>query len=299
MSDFWTQLSSLQKTSKNLKTLFSENSSRFGEFSASQDDLLLDYSKTHLTAQTLALLLAVAEQAQVAAKRDAMFAGEKINTTENRAVLHTALRNVANTPVFEDGVDVMPEINKMLGLVYAFADAVRSGEIAAADGKKFTDVINIGIGGSDLGPMMVTRALMPYQDGPNIHFVANVDAAHLADTIRRLDPARTLVIVASKTFTTTETMTNAHSARQWIAGALGEAAVAAHFAAVSTALEKVAAFGILPDRIFGFWDWVGGRYSVWSAIGLSVILAIGPAGMRWMCISGKRRLRKTCRYCWG
>jgi glucose-6-phosphate isomerase len=204
-----------------------------------------------------------------------MFAGETINTTENRAVLHTALRNVSNTPVFADGIDVMPEINKTLDSVYAFAASVRSGQIAAADGKKFTDVINIGIGGSDLGPLMVTAALAPYHDGPKIHFVSNVDGAHLADTIKWLDPARTLIVVASKTFTTTETMTNAHSARKWIAGALGEAAVAAHFVAVSTALDKVAAFGIQPDRIFGFWDWVGGRYSVWSAIGLVVVIAIG------------------------
>ncbi len=276
MSDPWTQLAALQRTSKDLKTLFSENPNRFAEFSVAQDDLLLDYSKTQITGDILSQLLNLAAQAGVEQKRDAMFAGEKINTTENRAVLHTALRNVAGTKVLTDGVDVMPEIKKTLAVLYAFADGVRSGAIAAADGAKFSDVINIGIGGSDLGPVMVTGALAPYHDGPRIHFVSNVDAAHLADTIKRLDPARTLVIVASKTFTTIETMTNAHCARKWIADALGEAAVAAHFAAVSTALEKVDAFGIPPDRIFGFWDWVGGRYSVWSAIGLAVILAIGP-----------------------
>ena len=275
MSDLWTQLTQLQKTSKDLKTLFSENPDRFAEFSATQGDLLLDYSKTHLTAETLPLLLQLAAETKVAQKRDAMFAGEKINSTENRAVLHTALRNTAGTPVIADGVDVMPEILKTLSALYAFVDAVRDGKISAADGKKFTDVINIGIGGSDLGPVMVTGALAPYHDGPKIHFVSNVDGAHLADTIKQLNPARTLVIIASKTFTTIETMTNAHSARKWIANALGETAVAAHFAAVSTALDKVGAFGIQPDRIFGFWDWVGGRYSVWSAIGLAVIIAIG------------------------
>jgi len=280
MRDLWTPLSRLQQNVKDLKTLFSEDADRFAEFSAAQGDLLLDYSKTHLTRESLALLLELAAASGVAEKRDAMFAGEKINTTENRAVLHTALRNVGNQPVFADGIDVMPEINKTLDSVYAFAESVRSGKIAAADGQKFTDVINIGIGGSDLGPLMVTAALAPYHDGPKIHFVSNVDGAHLSDTIKRLDPARTLVLVASKTFTTTETMTNAHSARKWIADALGEAAVAAHFAAVSTALDKVAAFGIQPERICGFWDWVGGRYSVWSAIGLAVVIAIGSENFR-------------------
>jgi glucose-6-phosphate isomerase len=275
MDDLWTRLSRRRKSPKDLKTLFSENAERFEEFSAAQDDLLLDFSKTHLDSETFELLLELAADAKVTVKRDAMFAGEKINTTENRAVLHTALRNVDNTPVLVDGVDVMPEINKTLGSVYGFAESVRNGSIAAADGRKFADVINIGIGGSDLGPLMVTAALSPYHDGPKIHFVSNVDGAHLADTIKRLDPARTLVLVASKTFTTTETMTNAHSARNWIADALGEAAVAAHFAAISTALDKVAAFGIRPERIFGFWDWVGGRYSVWSAIGLAVVIAVG------------------------
>jgi glucose-6-phosphate isomerase len=170
----------------------------------------------------------------------------------------------------------MPEVATTLAALYAFANGVRTGAIAAADGGKFADVINIGIGGSDLGPVMVNGALAPYHDGPRLHFVSNVDAAHLADTIKPLDPARTLIIIASKTFTTVETMTNAASARAWIAGACGEEAVTKHFAAVSTALEKVAAFGIAADRVFGFWDWVGGRYSVWSAIGLPVIIAIGP-----------------------
>jgi glucose-6-phosphate isomerase len=276
MSDLWTELSAAQRAAPPLRTLFAENPSRFADFSASLDDLLLDYSKTTLTAESRALLLDLAVAQNVAGKRDAMFAGEKINSTENRAVLHTALRSPAHTPVRVDGVDVMPEITQTLQSLYQFADGIRSGSITAADGAAFTDVINIGIGGSDLGPAMVTGALAPYHDGPRLHFVSNVDSAHLSDTLRKLDPARTLILIASKTFTTIETMTNAASARAWIVQALGEAAVPAHFAAISTALDKVAAFGIAPDRIFGFWDWVGGRYSVWSAIGLPVIIAIGP-----------------------
>jgi glucose-6-phosphate isomerase len=274
-ADAWTQLTLLAENGPDIKTLFAENPNRFAEFSATLGDMLLDYSKTSLTPAALTLLLDLAQTADLTAKRDAMFAGAAINTTEKRAVLHTALRAPGNTPILVDGQDVMPAIHATFEKLYSFAEAIRSGAITAADGKPFTDVINIGIGGSDLGPVMVTKALAPYHNGPRIHFVANVDAAHLADTIRTLDPARTLVIIASKTFTTVETMTNAHSARHWIVEALGEAAVAAHFAAVSTALDKVASFGIAPDRIFGFWDWVGGRYSVWSAIGLPVMLAIG------------------------
>jgi glucose-6-phosphate isomerase len=264
MVEAWHELTKIAQAGE-IRGLFN-TPRRFDDFSASFGDLLLDYSKTAITAEARALLLGIAKTANVEAKRDSMFAGTAINSTENRAVLHTALR--ANP--------AMPEVATTLAALYAFADGIRTGAIAAADGEKFTDVINIGIGGSDLGPVMVTGALAPYHDGPRLHFVSNVDAAHLADTIRPLDPARTLIIIASKTFTTVETMTNAASARAWIAGALGEAAVATHFAAVSTALEKVAAFGIAADRVFGFWDWVGGRYSVWSAIGLPVIIAIGP-----------------------
>jgi glucose-6-phosphate isomerase len=252
-----------------INDLFATDPNRFQNFSASQNDLLLDYSKTNITDEIRTTLLKLAAGAEIEAKRDAMFAGEKINTTENRAVLHTALRNISNTPVLVDGQDVMPEINKTLTALYNFADSVR------AD-KTITDVVNIGIGGSDLGPAMVTLALAPYHDGPRLHFVSNVDAAHLSDTIKPLNPATTLFIIASKTFTTIETMTNAHSARKWISDSLGEAGIRDHFVAVSTALDKVAAFGIEPERIFGFWDWVGGRYSVWSAIGLPVIIAIGP-----------------------
>jgi glucose-6-phosphate isomerase len=276
MDDIWGRLEAAAADAPGLRELFSEDPARFAEFSASLDDLLLDYSKTSITAESRALLLALA--AGVPAKRDAMFAGDKINVTEHRAVLHTALRGV--DPVFLDGEDVMPAVRDTLARLFAFAEGVRSGAITAADGGAFTDVINIGIGGSDLGPVMVTGALAPYHDGPRLHFVSNVDAAHLADTVAALDPARTLVIIASKTFTTIETMTNAASARAWIVDALGEDAVPAQFAAVSTALEKVAAFGISADRVFGFWDWVGGRYSVWSAIGLPVMLAVGEANFR-------------------
>lgn len=266
--------------SQHLRELFAADTNRFQTLSARLEDLLLDYSKTAVTAETIELLLALAKAADVEAKRDAMFAGEPINTTEGRAVLHIALRNQSGKPVMVDGVDVMPEVNAVLERMSAFADGIRSGKIAAADGEPFTDVVNIGIGGSDLGPVMATLALAPYHDGPRLHYVSNVDGAHIADTLAKLDPARTLVIVASKTFTTIETMTNAATARRWIAGALGEDAVARHFAAVSTALDKVAAFGIQPERIFGFWDWVGGRYSVWSAIGLPVMIAIGPENFR-------------------
>ena len=280
--EIWTQLAQHRAAmaARPLRTLFEEDPQRFAGFSARFEDLLLDYSKTAVTAETRALLLQLAEATDVAGQRDAMFAGAAINTTENRAVLHTALRAPKGHPVLVDGQDIMPAVHETLDRLAAFSEGVRGGTIAAADGAPFTDVVNIGIGGSDLGPAMVTLALAPYHDGPRLHYVSNVDSAHIADTLAKLDPARTLIIVASKTFTTIETMTNAATARRWIAGALGEAAVASHFAAVSTALDKVGAFGIAADRIFGFWDWVGGRYSVWSAIGLPVMIAVGPEHFR-------------------
>ncbi len=259
-----------------MRTLFADDSRRFETFSRRLDDMLFDASKTTLSAQSLASLFALARSRGVEDKRDAMFAGEAINVTEGRAVLHTALRNRSGRAVLVDGRDVMPDVKAVLASLGAFCEAVRGGSLAASDGKPFTDVLNIGIGGSDLGPVMATGALAPCHDGPRVHFVSNIDGAHLADTLKGLDPARTLVNVASKTFTTVETMTNAQSARGWIVGALSEAAVADHFCAVSTALDKVAAFGIDPSRVFGFWDWVGGRYSVWSAVGLPLMLAIGP-----------------------
>ena len=278
----WAKLAEHRRTTESipLRALFAEDAARFAGFSACFDDLLLDYSKTAVTAQTRSLLLELADATGLGRQRDAMFAGEAINITEKRAVLHTALRAPKSHRILVDGRDVMPAIHDTLERLAAFADGVRNGTIAAADGAPFTDVVNIGIGGSDLGPVMVTLALAPYHDGPRLHYVSNVDGAHIADTLAKLDPARTLFIVASKTFTTVETMTNAATARRWLASALGEAAVGVHFAAVSTALDKVGAFGIPADRIFGFWDWVGGRYSVWSAIGLPVMIAVGPKQFR-------------------
>jgi glucose-6-phosphate isomerase len=278
--DIWAELKDSAAATPELKSLFAADPDRFIRFSARFDDMLLDLSKTTLTTGSLGLLLRLAEDSEVASKRDAMFRGEKINITENRAVLHTALRAPRNASVLVDGVDVIPAVHETLDRLFAYAEAIRAGNITAADGKPFTDVVNIGIGGSDLGPVMATIALAPYHDGPRLHFCANVDAAHLTDILKHLDPARTLFIIASKTFTTVETMTNARSARRWIVGALGERAVTAHFTAVSTALDKVAAFGIPADRTFGFWDWVGGRYSVWSAIGLPVMIAIGAENFR-------------------
>jgi glucose-6-phosphate isomerase len=259
-----------------IRAAFAADADRFSKYSIGLGDLLLDFSKTAVNPKIMTLLAEAAEKAGVAAKREAMFKGEKINLTEKRAVLHTALRNRANTPVIVDGADVMPDVNAVLAAMGAFSDGIRSGRIAGATGKKFTDIVNIGIGGSDLGPAMTTLALAPYHDGPRAHYVSNVDGAHIADTLKLLDPETTLFIIASKTFTTIETMTNAKSARAFIADKLGEAAVGHHFAAVSTALDKVAAFGIDQARVFGFWDWVGGRYSIWSAIGLPLMISVGP-----------------------
>jgi glucose-6-phosphate isomerase len=262
--------------STSLRALFDADQQRFEAFSLTDKDLVLDFSKTKTTREAVSLLLQLAAAAGVEARRDAMFKGERINVTEKRPVLHVALRNRSNRPILVDGVDVMKDVNEVIERMSRFSDGVRSGAIAPARGGRFTDIVNIGIGGSDLGPAMATLALAPYHDGPRAHFVSNVDGAHWHDTAKALDPATTLIIVASKTFTTVETMTNARTARRWIVDHLGEKAVPAHFAAVSTALDKVAAFGIEAERVFGFWDWVGGRYSVWSAIGLPLMIAIGP-----------------------
>ncbi len=255
---------------------FARDPQRFERFHIGLGDLLYDFSKQRIAAETLGLLVGLAEVAEVAAKREAMFRGERINTTERRAVLHSALRNPPGVMVEVDGQDIMPEVLAMRAKMLAFASDVREGRVRGALGQPMTDVVNIGIGGSDLGPAMAARALSPFAPGNlRAHFVSNVDGADIADTLRGLDPARTLFIVSSKTFTTQETMTNARSARAWIAAALGEAAVSDHFAAVSTKLDKVAEFGIDAHRVFGFWDWVGGRYSIWSSIGLPVAIAIG------------------------
>ncbi|WAP71091.1 glucose-6-phosphate isomerase [Jiella pelagia] len=263
-----------------IRSLFAADPNRFGEFSASTAGLLLDYSKTAIDAETRAALLELAKARQVEEKRDAMYSGARINVTENRSVLHMALRAEPADAYRADGDPVSAEVMGVLTAMSNFSTKVRNGEIVGSDGDLITDVVNIGIGGSDLGPVMATLALAPYHDGPRTHFVSNVDGAHMADTLKGLEPKTTLFIIASKTFTTIETMTNAATARRWIVATLGEAAVGAHFAAVSTALDKVGAFGIGSERTFGFWEWVGGRYSIWSAIGLPLMLAIGPERFR-------------------
>lgn len=257
-----------------LAELFERDPSRFGQFSLRDSGLLIDFSKEKIDGDSLGSLLALARAARVEERRDAMFRGEKINETEGRAALHMALRSGAGERVLVDGEDVMPAVRQELGRFLDFAEAVRAGDVTTVSGDSFTDVVNIGIGGSDLGPAMAVQALAPFHDGPRVHFVSNVDGAHLTDTVKHLDPARTLVIVASKTFTTQETMTNARSARAWLKGALGERA-GVHMAAVSTNLEATRDFGVEDAHVFGFWDWVGGRYSLWSAIGLPLAIAIG------------------------
>ncbi len=258
-----------------LKELFELNPNRFDEFHVSLDDMVFDYSKIHINKEILSKLFELIKISNLGEKRDAMFKGDKINITENRAVLHTALRNDTKKSVFVDGKDIMPEIEEVLDRMKSFSSDIREGKIVSSTNEKFTDIVNIGIGGSHLGPQMVTEALKPYHDGPNIHFVSNIDSSHISDTLKGLNPATTLVIIASKTFTTIETMTNAKSAKRWMQEALGEENSNKHFAALSTALDKTKAFGISDDRVFGFWDWVGGRYSIWSAIGLSLMIAIG------------------------
>ncbi|MEW7007138.1 glucose-6-phosphate isomerase [Lentilitoribacter sp. EG35] len=263
-----------------MRQAFAKNSDRASKFTIKHDDFLMDYSKCGIDDDIIAELMKIADVSDVFAKRDAMFAGEKINTTEDRAVLHTALRAPRDTEIIVDGENVIPDIHAVLDAMGKFSDDVRSGDIRGATGRVITDIVNIGIGGSDLGPVMATLALAPEHDGPVAHFVSNVDGAHIADTLEKLSPENTLVIIASKTFTTIETMTNAQTARKWISDALGENAVEHHFAAVSTALDKVQDFGMSPSRVFGFWDWVGGRYSLWSAIGLPIMIAIGKENFR-------------------
>ncbi|HYH38662.1 MAG TPA: glucose-6-phosphate isomerase [Azospirillum sp.] len=260
-----------------MRDLFAGDPGRFSRFSLEAAGLLFDYSKNRITDETIKLLLDLARQQDVEGWRDRMFAGEKINTTENRAVLHTALRNRSNRPVLVDGKDVMPDVNGVLARMGRFVEAVRDGAWTGYTGQPITDIVNIGIGGSDLGPVMVTEALTPYLH-PNIgvHFVSNVDGTHIMETLEWLDPESTLFVIASKTFTTQETLTNAHTARRWfLESAQDEAFVAKHFVAVSTNEAEVRKFGIDPENMFGFWDWVGGRYSLWSAIGLPIALGIG------------------------
>ena len=260
-----------------MRDLFTRDAQRFDKFNLRYHDLLLDYSKNIVTETTLQLLLDLARQAQVETWRERLFAGDKINFTENRAVLHTALRNRSNRPIFVAGRDVMPGVNKVLAHMRDFSERVRSGKWKGYTGHAITDIVNIGIGGSDLGPVMVTEALKPFA-APllRVHFVSNIDGTHLAEILKPLKPETTLFIVASKTFTTQETLTNARTARDWFLTAAGnEKAIAKHFVAVSTNTKEVKAFGIDPANMFEFWDWVGGRYSLWSAIGLSIALALG------------------------
>ncbi|RMG57698.1 MAG: glucose-6-phosphate isomerase [Bacteroidetes bacterium] len=277
----WQALSAHYEAIKDvhMRDLFAADPERFARFSLRHEDILLDYSKNRLTAETLEKLIALAEETQLSEAIEQMFSGARINETEGRAVLHTALRNLSGDPVYVDGEDVMPGVRAVLDQMEAFANRLHAGELRGYTGKPLDTIVNIGIGGSDLGPVMVTEALRPYwQPGMEVHFVSNVDGTHIAETLKRVDPETTLFLIASKTFTTQETMTNAHTARAWFLEAAGDPAhIAKHFVALSTNAEQVQAFGIDLDNMFGFWDWVGGRYSVWSAIGLSVACTIGFA----------------------
>ena len=260
-----------------LKDLFAKDAQRFPRYTLGHEDILFDYSKNLVTDKTLGLLQGLAAECKVADGIEAMFSGEKINRTEDRSVLHTALRNFSGKPVYSDGKDVMPDVQRVLAQMKHFCEQIHSGAWKGYTGKRIKYIVNIGIGGSDLGPLMVTEALRPYwRDGMEAHFVSNVDGTHIAETLKVVNPEETLFLIASKTFTTQETMTNAHSARDWfLASAKDEKQVAKHFAALSTNAKAVAAFGIDTANMFEFWDWVGGRYSLWSAIGLSIALTVG------------------------
>lgn len=259
-----------------MRELFEEDENRFQKFHVQFEDTLIDYSKNIITEDTRQLLVSLANEVELKSAIEAMFRGNRINKTEDRAVLHTALRNRSNTPVTVDGTDVMPEINRVLNQMRDFSNRLMSGEWKGYTGKAITDVVNIGIGGSDLGPYMVTEALRPYWKTITPHFVSNVDATHIAETLKKLNPETTLFIIASKTFTTQETMTNANTARQWFLEKSNDpAGVAKHFVAVSTNQKAVTAFGIAPENMFVFWDWVGGRYSLWSSVGLSIACTVG------------------------
>jgi glucose-6-phosphate isomerase len=258
-----------------MKTLFANDEDRFKKYSLKFEDILVDFSKNIVDDEVKFMLLELARECKLKTAIKSMFSGQKINATEDRAVLHVALRNRSNTPILLDNKDVMPDINAVLKQMKGFTEKVISGEWKGHTGKPITDVVNIGIGGSDLGPLMVTEALKPYKNHLNLYFVSNVDGTHIAETLKLVNPETTLFIVASKTFTTQETMTNAESAKEWFLKTAKEEDVAKHFAAVSTNAVKVSEFGIDTANMFGFWDWVGGRYSLWSAIGLSIMLGIG------------------------
>mgnify|MGYP000399457504 CR=1 FL=1 len=259
-----------------MRELFEEDPTRFEKFQLRFNDILIDYSKNIINEETIELLIELAEEVGLKESIEAMFRGDKINQTEHRSVLHVALRNRANTPVYVDGKDVMPEINKVLDQMKSFSEQLLSGQWKGFSGKRITDLVSIGIGGSDLGPLMVTEALRPYRSTIKPHFVSNVDATHIVETLKNLDPETTLFVIASKTFTTQETMTNAESAKAWFNEKTnGKGEVAKHFVAVSTNTKSVTEFGIAPANMFVFWDWVGGRYSLWSSIGLSIACTIG------------------------
>lgn len=274
----WQRLTAhfMEMQATHLRELFADDPQRFQKFHTTFEDILIDYSKNLVTEETLALLHDLAAECELKEAIDAMFNGEKINRTENRSVLHVALRNRTNTPVLVDGEDVMPEINKVLDQMKSFSDHLLSGQWKGYTGKSIQNIVNIGIGGSDLGPLMVTEALKPYQRNIKPYFVSNVDGTHLAETVKNLDPETTLFIIASKTFTTQETMTNAESAKRWFLDkTANKGEVSKHFVAVSTNTQEVTRFGIAPENMFVFWDWVGGRYSLWSSIGLSIACTIG------------------------
>lgn len=281
MNEIWSDLTDYRrKTSQgSISDLFQKDANRFASFSAQSDGLLLDFSKTALDKPALELLVSLAKTSGLKEKISAMFRGDAVNATENRAALHSALRAQGDNVILVEGQDIMPDIRHTLQQMESFAGALRSGAYTTATGTKFTDVVNIGIGGSDLGPVMATLALRPYHDGPRCHFVSNVDGSDITATLKELDPQTTLIIIASKAFTTIETMVNAETAIQWLRAGLGEHA-SRHLAAVSTALEKTAAFGIPPERVFGFADWVGGRYSIWGPIGLTTLIAVGRENFR-------------------
>jgi glucose-6-phosphate isomerase len=261
---------------KTIKELFVEDKNRFRKFSVKFNDILLDYSKNRINRRTMAYLIDLAKECGLQDAIEKMFSGDKINQTENRAVLHIALRNRSNTPIITDGKDVMPDVNEVLAKMKGFSQEIISGKWKGCTNERITDIVNIGIGGSDLGPVMVTEALKAYAKGPKVHFVSNVDGTHIAETLKKVNPETTLFMIASKTFTTQETMANAHSARSWfLETAKDPEFVKKHFVAISTNQKEVEKFGIDPNNMFGFWDWVGGRYSLWSAIGLSIACNIG------------------------
>ena len=274
----WKKLERHCKKMKKLhmRELFEKDNNRASKFSIQLESLLFDYSKNRITEKTMAYLIDLAKSRGLEDKIKAMFSGERINITENRAVLHTALRNRANTPVYVDGENVMVKINEVLAKMRKFSEAVRFGEFKGHTGKKLTNIVNIGIGGSDLGPKMAVEALKKYKAKDiNTYFISNIDGTACAEVLNKIDPETTLFIVASKTFTTVETLTNAKTCRKWLVDALGEHAVSKHFVALSTNTQKVKEFGIDPENMFEFWDFVGGRYSMWSAIGLSIAIAVG------------------------